>query len=573
MLAHLFKRQIFATPLSRYRYSRRCYKVLERSAASSSRPHRLRISTVGGGALTASLVLGLGYTLNADAPPLSRDDGAPTPLPQLLSSYVVYTMCSIPGLVEASPALLAFGTSLPGLRQLTEAFVRATFFRRFVGGDTARACLPLIRKLRAENKGTLLVYSAEVDENEAIGGTRSSSEPVHRQIVQEMIRSIDIAGDFEDSQARETPGSGRRTWVAIKLNALLPNPVALTHLSAHLSSFRTYDTTIFPGCPRANDLAVLKLNDPPPGSPLTAQDLVDLRELHENLVQICTHARARDVRVIIDAEYSWYQPAVDSISFALMREFNRDPSSLTRWLSRPFSRSARTGPPPLVYVTCQAYLRRTPEFLAQSFRDAASNHYALGIKLVRGAYHEQEVKTTSPSFSFASSASWPPVFTNKADTDWCYDAAAAELVRAVANADGHGPRVGVLFGSHNSESCAKVLDALVNVGLATHEDGMVKLDDLAAERVSLAQLYGMSDALTDRLATSVRTRAPFVMKYVPYGALSEVMPYLSRRAIENKSVLGNGHAAEERKQAFDALWQRLFVSWKLEGAHSPQHGQ
>lgn len=88
----------------------------------------------------------------------------------------------------------------------------------------------------------------------------------------------------------------------------------------------------------------------------------------------------------------------------------------------------------------------------------------------------------------------------------------------------------------------------------------------------------MSDALTDRIATSVKTRAPFVIKYIPYGALSEVhayatcrrsihltrilsaevMPYLSRRAIENKSVLGSGRAAEERKQAFDALWQRLF---------------
>ena len=253
MLAHLFKRQISVTPSSQV--SRRCYKVLERSAASSSHPSHLRISAAGGGALTASLILGLGYTLNADTPPLSRD-GALTPLPQLLSSYVVYTMCSIPGLVEASPALLAFGTSLPGLRQLTEAFVRATFFTRvrycalisvdrtadsrkcrtqFVGGDTAQACLPLMRKLRAENKGTLLVYSVEVDENEAVGETRSSSEPVHQHIVQEMIHSIDVAGGFEDSQARETPGSGRRTWVAIKLvrSVVNRNDVIETFVRAH----------------------------------------------------------------------------------------------------------------------------------------------------------------------------------------------------------------------------------------------------------------------------------------------------------------------------------------------------
>lgn len=144
-----------------------------------------------------------------------------------------------------------------------------------------------------------------------------------------MIRSIDVAADFEDSQIRVNgiPGSGRRTWVAVKLvsvidvelifdydasgsntqTALLPNPAALLHLSTHLSSLRKYDPILFPGCPRTDDLAVLKMNEPPFGSPLSAQDLADLRELHEDLIQICTHARARDIRLIVDAEYSWYQ--------------------------------------------------------------------------------------------------------------------------------------------------------------------------------------------------------------------------------------------------------------------------
>jgi len=99
----------------------------------------------------------------------------------------------------------------------------------------------------------------------------------------------------------------------------------LTHLSAHLSSLRTHDNTLFPGCPCADDLAVLKLNDPPPGSPLTARDLVDLRELHGNLVRICAHARARDVRVIIDAEYSWYQ--VRSRRVLLLSRFKVDINS------------------------------------------------------------------------------------------------------------------------------------------------------------------------------------------------------------------------------------------------------
>ncbi|KAI0248067.1 FAD-linked oxidoreductase-like protein [Lactifluus subvellereus] len=522
MLAQSFKRQALTRQFHLGRG--RCYRGLERSATHSSRGSR--VPAAGGGALTASLMLGFGYSLYADAPSPSGER-APTPLPKLITSYVVYSMCSIPGLVDASPLCLL---------SLTEAVVRATFFTQFVGGDTAHACLP------------------------STGGAGFTDGPVHKHAVREMIHSIDVAADFEDSQIRVNgiPGSGRRTWVAVKLvRSLILN--RLLHLSTHLSSLRKYDRILFPGCPRTDDLAVLKMNEPPPGSPLSAQDLIDLRELHENLIRICTRARARDIRLIVDAEYSWYQPAIDSISLSLMRKFNKDPSPPLCWLPRPFTRSAKPGSPPLVYVTFQAYLRRTPEYLTQSLQDAASHQYALGIKLVRGAYHEQEAKPDSPSLPLTTNASWPPVFTNKVDTDRCYDTAAAELVRAIANVDGRGPTVGALFGSHNSESCAKVIDALVDVGLAFRgKDGTVQLDDLTAERVSLAQLYGMSDTLTDRLADLVKTRAPFVIKYVPYGPLSEVLPYLSRRAIENKSILGSGHAAEERKQAFDAIWQHFF---------------
>ncbi|KAI0271717.1 FAD-linked oxidoreductase-like protein [Gloeopeniophorella convolvens] len=519
-----------------------------------------RVSRSSAAKLTASFLLGFGFSTYADA---SRDpERVPTPLSKLVTSYVVYSMCSIPGLVDASPSLLSFCTSVPVLRQITEAFVRATFFSHFVGGDTAHACLPLIRQLRAENKGALFAYSVEVDEHEAAGGARSSRDPAHKLIVQEMIRSIDVAADFEDSQALAadaSPGSGRRTWVAIKLSALLPNPAALFNLSKYLASRHAHDPILFPGCPHIDDLSILRSTEPSTGSPLTAQDLADLRELHSDLTRICNRAKERNVRLIIDAEYSWYQPALDSISLELMREFNKTAPPVSHWLPRLLSRPAQPSPPPLIYVTFQAYLRRTPEYLAQSLRDASTHNYSLGVKLVRGAYHEQEARPDSPALLLANTASWPPVFTNKADTDKCYNAAAAELVRAVANTDGRGPNVGVLFGSHNAESCAKVLDALVGAGLATREeDGVIKVDDTAAEHVTLAQLYGMSDSLTDHLAASTRTRAPFVIKYVPYGALSDVMPYLSRRAIENKSVLGNGNAASERKQAFDAIWVHIF---------------
>ncbi|KAI0307413.1 FAD-linked oxidoreductase-like protein [Multifurca ochricompacta] len=484
MLAHSFKRQVLVSSSHT-----RCCRGFQ--AAATRSPRTLKISAASSGALAASLMAGLGYSFYADPSP-SLGERVPTPLSKLVTSYVVYSMCSIPGLVEASPALLAFCTSIPGLRQLTEAFVRATFFTQFVGGDTAHACLPLIRQLRAENKGALFAYSVEVDAKEAAGGASSTREPVHKRVMQEMIRSIDAAADFEDSQPRANgiPGSGRRTWVAIKLSALLPNSAALLHLSAHISSLHVDDTILFPGCPHGDDLAILHLTEPPSDSHLSTQDLADLRELHKDLIRICTRARARNVRLIVDAEHSWYQPAVDAISLTMMREFNKDPSSLFDWTPRSFSRLLRpASPPPLIYVTFQAYLRRTPEYVSRSLQDAASHKYALG---------SSSSASESPSLALTTNSSWPPVFTKKTDTDRCYEAAAVELVRAVANADGRGPSVGVLFGSHNAKSCDKVLDALISVGLATHEgDGIVRVGDHAAERVSLAQLYGVSICLGD----------------------------------------------------------------------------
>ena len=88
---------------------------------------------------------------------------------------------------------------------------------QFVGGSTALSCIPLIRQLRAENKGALFAYSVEVDADGATDGAHSPREMGHKRIVQEMIRSIDAAADFEDSQSHADESSGRRTWVAVKL--------------------------------------------------------------------------------------------------------------------------------------------------------------------------------------------------------------------------------------------------------------------------------------------------------------------------------------------------------------------
>ncbi|KIK65953.1 hypothetical protein GYMLUDRAFT_38417 [Collybiopsis luxurians FD-317 M1] len=561
------------------RYQRRL-----RSTASGS---VLALVGVGLGAVGVSTLL-TDHAIQAQGdllqPPFQPTPSSPSdsaPLSSLFRTYVVYTMCSFPTLIDAAPKMLDVLMGIPVVRNVTEAFVRATFFGQFVGGDTAQGSLPLLYSLRARNKGVLFAYSIEVDESEATASssTKKKGQPVYKRCVDEMVRSIDVAADFEDNIVGKESHHGRRTWVAIKMTALVPDAQSLIALSSHILATRPQRqlSVPFPGCPRPTDLSVL--DDPTPRSKyLTEKDISSLRELYSDLRRISLRAQQRGVKLIIDAEYSWYQPAIDAMQLALMREFNKIPDD-----------PSRPAVQPLIYGTFQAYLRRTPLHLAQSYRDAKENNYALGVKLVRGAYHPHEVAAhegaQQPGVHSLSISpeELPPVWKMKKETDRCYDQCVKMLVGWVnddvvsstsqkwqaktgPSASGY-PNIGVLFGTHNWTSTKLILDELARTGLAnttTMENGegeaVLRLDDEVTERITLGQLYGMNDALTDYIAQRTISNTPMVIKYVPYGALSEVMPYLSRRAIENKSVLGDGHADEERRRAGKEIWARL-VAW------------
>lgn len=135
----------------------------------------------------------------------------------LLRSYFVYSVCSFPAIVNYSPVIISVATSIPGLRQIAEAVIRGTFFAQFVGGDTAEGALPVLAQLRRNNIGALLAYSVEVDEDQAnnakLTGSRSPTQG-YMPNVEETIRSIDIAADFEKQFPSQFSG---KTWVAVKL--------------------------------------------------------------------------------------------------------------------------------------------------------------------------------------------------------------------------------------------------------------------------------------------------------------------------------------------------------------------
>jgi len=287
-------------------------------------------------------------------------------------------------------------------------------------------------------------------------------------------------------------------------------------------------------------------------STLTQDDVIAIKTLYEELRRICALALERQVAVVIDAEHSGYTPAIDAITLALTREFNR-----------PSGRRSD----PLVYGTYQSYLRRGIDHLRTSLSEAKREGYTLGIKLVRGAYHTFEVSAHRNRISGASGneVGVPPVWTRKNETDYTYNTSIDLLLSNLANdrLDDGKPRLSILFGTHNQESCNTVLNGLVDRGLAVRKEtrrGMrIYMSKEVADRISFGQLMGMGDELTQYLADTVITPVPIVLKYVPYGGLQEVIPYLARRAIENKSVLGGDRgAANERRIAGAELRRRLF---------------
>ncbi|KAH7330644.1 FAD-linked oxidoreductase-like protein [Rhizoctonia solani] len=504
-----------------------------------------------------TLGIGLGscvISLSAIATIYAESETEPvTPLGSLLRSYFVYSMCSVPALVNWSPNILEACASIPGVREISQAVVRRTFFAQFVGGDTCDDTLPLIASLRKQNKGTLLAYSVEVDE---IGGGRADQ---WKKNVEEMIASIEFAADFEDTQK-----GSRKTWVAIKLSALVPSADALKRMSKFLIESRPEDEVPFPGTPGSFDMVVFRGETGPLiDGGLTKEDIDSLRTLYNDLRTVCGRAKERGVRLIFDAEHTWYQPGIDAFVLALSREFNKSSSG------------DRLNEQPLVYATYQAYLKRTPAHLARSIQDARDFGYVLGVKLVRGAYYDKEIAEHSDLGNLNY-----PVWTEKLQTDACYNNCARMLVNELAkHHDSYNSHsisgsnrfgsilqtssqtgIGVLFGTHNALSCAHILESLVDAGLASRTaDDRIIINDGVEERLCFGQLYGMRDDLTDWMVRTVEAKSPMVIKYVPYGALADVMPYLARRAIENRSVLGGeGGATTERRMVGQKIKKRIF---------------
>lgn len=222
----------------------------------------------------------------------------------------------------------------------------------------------------------------------------------------------------------------------------------------------------------------------------SASELKDWEASAARMAQICETARKNDVPIFVDAEETWFQDAIDALVEEQMKLHNREKT--------------------IVYNTIQLYRKDRLEFLKKSYAKAQKDGYHFGVKLVRGAYMEKERER-------AQSQGYPsPINDTKKDSDNSYNEALKFCIE-------NHPQIDVIAGTHNEESSRYLVELMEENDLKNHDPHIV-----------FSQLFGMSDNISYNLAS----KGYNVVKYVPYGPIEDVMPYLIRRAEENTSVAG-----------------------------------
>jgi len=355
------------------------------------------------------------------------------PTTELYQAYLLFKLVGSSKLVRWGSTFLnsALKTPLP-----FEPVLKATLFKQFCGGETAKDCAQSVRKLAKFRVFSILDYSIE----------GAQSEKTFDATEKELLSTLTLA-----SQSEFIPFSVFKITALVRFSLLE------------------------------------KLHEK---AALTEQQKEEWERAQVRIRRVVERAHQLKVKLLIDAEESWIQDPIDAYVEKLMEEFNTQS--------------------PTVFQTLQMYRKDRLAYLERLLALSKDKSFFLGLKLVRGAYMEKE-RNRAESLGYPS-----PIFADKAGTDLAYNEASRKCFT-------HLDRVFLFAGTHKNYSTQLIVDLMEEKGLKPNDS-----------RVFFSQPLGMSDNLTFNLAELGFNAA----KYIPYGPVRELTPYLVRRAQENSAISG-----------------------------------
>jgi len=264
---------------------------------------------------------------------------------------------------------------------------------------------------------------------------------------------------------------------------------------------------------------------------LTEKEEEQFRNMLTRLNTIMTAAKEMDVRCMIDAEQTYFQPAIGRLAMEMMKKYNTEKT--------------------IVFNTYQCYMKIAYHSLVLDMEQAARQNFFFGAKLVRGAYMEQE-RARAEQLGYED-----PINPDFEATSASYHRCLAECMRRMheLKTQDMPQKVGIMVASHNADTIRFALTRMKELGIEPDE-----------RLICFGQLYGMCDNLSFPLGQAGYS----VYKYVPYGPVNEVLPYLSRRARENGGMMTK--LATEKSLQRKELFRRLRtgqVFYKPQGNYVP----
>ncbi len=352
---------------------------------------------------------------------------------ELIKAYFLFKIISSRTLTNFGKNLLKLCLKL---RLPILFIVKATVFRQFCSGENLQESFKTVKKLNDRKVKSYLHYSVESQEN----------EKTYDNSLKEVIKSIEFAASKD-----------------------------------------ILDFTVFKPTAIASSEILNKVNE--------EKELSDFEKgLHDRILDrfdiICKTAYENQIKVLVDAEESWLQGAIDDIVLKMMIKYNTHST--------------------IVYNTSQMYRHDRLKYLNELKKLSIENGFYVGIKLVRGAYIEKENKRAIKR-NYKS-----PICESKNVTDINFNEGARFILSNLDN-------FSLFCGSHNEKSIYDILEIMKDEGIKKNDS-----------KIWFGQLYGMSDNISFNLAEEGYN----VIKYLPFGPVKEVIPYLIRRAEENTSVKG-----------------------------------